>query len=53
LSNKKSKSVEIQVDPNFLKFVVEVENDSSKVVSEILYLWAKERVPTFPINNEF
>jgi hypothetical protein len=45
--------MEVQIEPNLLSHILEVEKDISKAISEALNLWLKEKVLTCPITNNF
>ena len=45
--------MEVQVEPKLLSLIATVEGDISKVVSEALNLWLKEKIPTCPITKDF
>ena len=45
--------MEIQIDPKILSLVTTVDSNISKVMSEALNLWLKEKLPKCPITDTF
>ena len=45
--------MEVQVDPKLLTLVATVDKDISKVMSEALDLWLRQRLPKCPITDDF
>lgn len=45
--------MDVQIDPKLLSLVEAVESDISRVVSEALDLWLKEKLPKCPITGTF
>lgn len=45
--------MDIRIEPEILRLIRTVENDISKVVSEALHLWLKEKILICPITEGF
>ena len=45
--------MEVRIDPKILGLVADVDTDISRVMSEALDLWLRERLPKCPITEDF
>lgn len=45
--------MKIQIDPKLLSLVTTVDSDISRVMSEALGLWLKEKLPKCPLTESF
>lgn len=45
--------MDVQIKPYLVKLVTSTGEDFSKAVSEALYLWLQQKIPTCPFSNGF